>query len=174
MPFRSGLDLLRYRNQAVPLPFRVALSVVEDRNYREPHNRFPYNMLRNVALRKCEADYVFAADVDFVPFPMFSSKLLRERLKDLRVHTGSPNVLVIAAFEQVEKAEGLQGSATSAPVLDKSLLQKQVDNGDIIGFASAQYNAGHRCDHTAEFLRASQPYQASSRDETQMKRKRAL
>lgn len=45
----AGLDLLRLDGRPVPHADRVTLSVVEDRGYREP-NRFPFNLLRNVAV----------------------------------------------------------------------------------------------------------------------------
>ena len=51
-----GLDLLTYRGQGPPAPERITLSIVEDFNYRAPLNRFPYNVLRNVALKGCTAE----------------------------------------------------------------------------------------------------------------------
>ena len=65
----EGMALLRYRGRPPPSGERITLTLVEDRGYRKPHNRFPYNVLRNAALRGCTAEYVMAADVDFVPFP---------------------------------------------------------------------------------------------------------
>ena len=43
--------------------------------------------------------YVMAADVDFVPYPPRPSAALRRDLERLNVREGSPNVLVLAAFE---------------------------------------------------------------------------
>jgi hypothetical protein len=85
-----------------PAPERISLSIVEDRGYRAPFNRFPYNVLRNLALRGCRADFVMAADVDFVPYPANPSAMLRRSLTELDVRPGSTNVLVLAAFEEVD------------------------------------------------------------------------
>jgi len=173
---RLGPDLLVHQGRKPPLEQRIALSVVEvfclfcvgfqltlmisstirvrqDRGYRAPLNRFPYNVLRNVALSRCNVDYVMAVDVDFVPFPAPSpSELLRHHLSQLDVRAGSPNVLVLAAFEQVET------SSSALVGLDKPHLRELVLSGDIIGFASAVYDAGHRCDHVDRFFSATSAY----------------
>lgn len=46
---------------------------------------------------------MFAADVDFVPFPERPSARLRRWITELDVRPGSPNVLVVAAFEQARQ-----------------------------------------------------------------------
>ena len=198
----EGINLLRYRGALPPAPQRIALSIVEDRNYRAPLNRFPYNVLRNLALKGCTAEYVMAADVDFVPYGGSSgrpSAALRESLTALDVRAGSMNVLVLAAFEEVRTTppEMLGDSGGTAPPpnasapfaagaalgstasgrrlstetrqqqrlgllpgggggggggvphmhLDKATLRAHVRAGDIVGFASREYDAGHRCDH---------------------------
>ena len=100
----AGINLLRYHGQLPPALQRITLSIVEDRGYRFPYNRFPYNVLRNIALEGCTADYVMAADVDFVPYAAVGrrpSAMLRRSLASLDVRDGSPNVLVLAAFEEV-------------------------------------------------------------------------
>ena len=56
--------MLSYRGRLPPAPRRLALTIVEDRGYRKPRNRFPYNMLRNAALSRCEAEYVAAVDAE--------------------------------------------------------------------------------------------------------------
>ena len=45
-----------------------------------------------------------AADVDFVPYPPRPSAALRRDLERLNVREGSPNVLVLAAFEALKAA----------------------------------------------------------------------
>lgn len=55
-----GLSILHYRGQPPVAPERLTLTLVEDRGYRQPHNRFPYNVLRNAALRGCTAECVIA------------------------------------------------------------------------------------------------------------------
>ena len=79
---RDGIELLRYRGRLPPAPQRITLTIVEDRHYRSPHNRFPYNVLRNAALDGCTAPYVMAADVDFVPHPPRPSAILRRALTE--------------------------------------------------------------------------------------------
>ena len=39
----QGLEVLSYRGRLPPAPRRLALTIVEDRGYRKPRNRFPYN-----------------------------------------------------------------------------------------------------------------------------------
>ena len=181
----QGLDVLAYQGRGVPAPERVTLTVIEDRGYRAPRNRFPYNMLRNAALRGCEAEYVLAADVDFVPMPSRPSRMLRAHLAALDVRAGSPAIAVLAAFEQVQltPAEAAAAAAASRdadadapstsgassspmagatraqpPALDVAQLRGMVRRGEAIGFASNVYEMGHKCDHTATFLGARAPY----------------
>lgn len=101
----EGMELLKYKGRLPPAPQRITLSIVEDRGYRAPNNRFPYNVLRNVALEGCTSDYVMAADVDFVPYPTRPSAALRRALVELNVRDGAKNVLVLAAFEEGLNAE---------------------------------------------------------------------
>ena len=228
----EGLGVLRYRGKYPPATERITLSIVEDKGYRAPLNRFPYNVLRNTALRGCTADYVLAADVDFVPFPPRPSANLRRSLRELDVREGASNVLVLAAFEAVDHAVGLSDAQDSAqpegdqsqlhdkgfvaagsrsgiaaaapgrrlsalesnssspsglgpsedrdisryledrdisglsglgpsedPYLDKAKLLSSVRANTIVGFASREYDAGHRCDHVHTFLQATAPYE---------------
>ena len=48
---------------------KLTLTVVEDRNYRAPRNRFPLNLLRNVAIEAAPAELILVLDVDFVVHP---------------------------------------------------------------------------------------------------------
>ena len=153
----QGLEVLSYRGRLPPAPRRLALTIVEDRGYRKPRNRFPYNMLRNAALSRCEAEYVAAVDVDFVPFPARPSERLRRALVDEGVRAGSPNVLVLAAFEQVEKTSG----GAALPTLDKGRLVDLVKAGELIPFASREYDLGHRCDHIDRFLGEPRSYEVA-------------
>ena len=233
----EGLGVLRYRGKYPPATERITLSIVEDKGYRAPLNRFPYNVLRNTALRGCTADYVLAADVDFVPFPPRPSTNLRRSLRELDVREGASNVLVLAAFEAVDHAVGPSDAQDSAqyarsqahatlgaampegdqsqlhdkgfvaagsrsgiaaaapgrrlsalesnssspsglgpsedrdisglsglgpsedPYLDKAKLLSSVRANTIVGFASREYDAGHRCDHVHTFLQATAPYE---------------
>ena len=174
----EGIGLLRYHGVLPLSPQRITLSIVEDRGYRSPHNRFPYNVLRNIALEGCISDYVMAADVDFVPYPLRPSAILRKALVEHDVRDGARNVLVLAAFEEVEqprksaqsRANATDPTATypkptgrrlalSRPAgLDKAELVRRVRAGQIVGFASREYDAGHRCDHVNTFLMTSASY----------------
>jgi len=160
----QGMHVLAYQGRPVPAPERVTLTIIEDQGYRSPANRFPYNMLRNAALRGCEAEYVMAADVDFVPLPARPSQTLRRHLAALEVRAGSPTAVVLAAFEQVEldgqmpKTVLPHAASGQAPALDKVQLQAMVASGEAIGFASNVYEMGHKCDRAANFFSASQPY----------------
>ena len=125
--------------------------------------------------------------------------MLRRALRELRVAEGEKNVLVIAAFEEVEHnpkwlqqqlqqqnrtggaADGDASAAAAAAAaspppppppppplpkrnasagapLDKAELLRRVSSGDIVGFASREYDAGHRCDHVQTFLQAHAPF----------------
>lgn len=144
---------------ARPGPQLLARLHAQDIGYRASANRFPYNLLRNAALARCEADYVFAADVDFVPYPAQPSARLRRWLTELDVAAGSPNVLVVAAFEQV----GAQPSVEAAASMTKRDLIEFSRSGDVISFASATYESGHVCDEPATFLATEAPYETSYR-----------
>ena len=61
-----GVRLLHLDGRPPPLPARLALTVVRNEGYTSPHNRFPFNMLRNRAVAGCEAGAVLVVDVDFV------------------------------------------------------------------------------------------------------------
>ena len=116
----EGINLLKYHGELPRAPQRITLSIVEDRGYRSPYNRFPYNVLRNVALEGCTAEYVMAADVDFVPFSSIGtspSANLRRSLNELNVRDGAKNVLVLAAFEEVDARQGIDSREGKPSVL---------------------------------------------------------
>ena len=54
-------------NELPPAPGRLILSFVDDVGYRWPNDRFPTNMLRNIASAACseEMDVILTLDVDF-------------------------------------------------------------------------------------------------------------
>ena len=100
-----GFDLLQFDGRPVPHADLMTLSVVEDRSYRAPRNRFPFNLLRNVAVSASVADFVCLVDVDFVTYPQPSpvcaschaATLLRKWLPLLRL---TPHLaLVLPAFD---------------------------------------------------------------------------
>ena len=65
----AGFRLLELDGRAVPHKEQLTLSVVEDRGYRKPRSRFPFNLLRNIAVDAAPVDYVCLVDVDFVLYP---------------------------------------------------------------------------------------------------------
>ena len=63
---RAGAALLHLDGVAPARPERIRLTLVRDEGYRRPHNRFPFNLMRNAALRQCPTTYALLIDVDFV------------------------------------------------------------------------------------------------------------
>ena len=156
-----GFELLRLEGTPVPHEGLLTLSVVEDRGYRTPRNRFPFNLLRNVAVSASVADFVCLVDVDFVAYPAPSlgcaecaaAAKLRRWLPVLRV---TPHLaLVLPAFDL--KPGG--GAEPPEPELrTKRDLAERVAAGRAEPFAFAQYPMGHACDRSARWLHADAPY----------------
>ena len=71
--------------RAVPYQEQLTLSIVEDRGYRQPANRFPFNLLRNIASDGCPAstDAVLLLDANF--------ELCVTWRKRLAIDTSTPN-----------------------------------------------------------------------------------
>ena len=66
-----GLRLIHLDGAPPPYEEKITLSVVEDRGYRLPNaGRFPFNLLRNVAVSAAPSDFVCLVDVDFVIHPL--------------------------------------------------------------------------------------------------------
>lgn len=101
----AGFRLLEHSGRPVPHADMLTLSVVEDRSYRQPQSRFPFNLLRNIAVAAAPTDFIALVDVDFVAYPQrrpgcascHAAARLRLWLPLLRL---SPNLaLVMPAFD---------------------------------------------------------------------------
>jgi hypothetical protein len=168
----AGFQLLRHRGQPVPYESLLTLSVVEDRKYRFPRSRFPYNMLRNIAISASPVDFVCLVDVDFVlhpqPHPGASERAaeragtaaarsavarLRRWLPLLRL---TPHLaLVIPAFDATGTEAGLE---LDGGVHGKKAIGQLLRSGKAETFAHSQYPLGHACDNVSRWLGTSEPF----------------
>ena len=179
----EGFRLLRLDGRAVPHAELLTLSVVEDRNYRKPHNRLPFNLLRNVAVAQAVSDLVCLVDVDFVIYPQpdpgcpscHAAARLRRWLPLLRF---TPNLaLVLPAFDSAPTTPASsapspagfrdgemhtdEGRVLAEPmdgVRSKRDVATRVRRGLAEPFAFTQYPMGHACDDSKRWLRATEPY----------------
>ena len=157
-----GFDLLKLEGQPMPHADMLTLSVVEDRGYRQPLNRFPFNLLRNVAVAASPVDFVCLVDVDFVAYPLptpscatcHAAARLRRWLPLLRL---TPHLaLVLPAFEA--RASSTEGAAAMRRVRSKRDVAARVRGGLAEAFAFSQYPLGHACDEASRWLSERRPY----------------
>ena len=166
---RAGAALLHLDGVAPARPERIRLTLVRDEGYRRPHNRFPFNLMRNAALRQCPTTYALLIDVDFV----LSSRAalgpdgvldaMRRLAAELARRPGAAYVL--PAFEVLDAAPATAtatatAAATAAAaandsevVRSKADLRRLVRGGRAISFAQQQYASGHKCDDAPRWLR---------------------
>ena len=158
----AGFRLLELNDQPVPHAERMALSVVADRSYRAPRRRFPFNLLRNIAVSASPADFVCLVDVDFVAYPQrqpgcpgcHAAAKLRRWLPLLRL---SPHLaLVLPAFDSNPTVPS--AAAAMRALSGKRSLRQLVRRGAAETFAYRQYPLGHQCDDSARWLSSSSPY----------------
>ena len=112
----------------------------------------PVNYLRNVALEQAAAagaDYVFLADIDFLPSPGMAASLATSAAALL---AGRPRrALVVPALETHDyRPDGLP--ATKAEVV------KRLDLGRLATFRQDDWPAGHRATNFPRWRAATQPY----------------
>jgi len=179
---RAGAALLHLDGVAPARPERIRLTLVRDEGYRRPHNRFPFNLMRNAALRQCPTTYALLIDVDFV----LSSRAalgpdgvldaMRRLAAELARRPGAAYVL--PAFEVLDAAPATAtatataaatatataaAAATAAAndsevVRSKADLRRLVRGGLAISFAQQQYASGHKCDDAPRWLRTRKTY----------------
>lgn len=120
--------------------------------------RFPFNLLRNLALNLCVAPYVLILDVDFVPYPIGRAYELLAALvgsssassaKDHR-----PRVFVLPAFEMLTRRH-------SSP--DKRTIRALVAAGKAVPFGDARgtreaWEPAHACTQTGRWLNSSRTF----------------
>ena len=154
-----GFGMLRLDGRSVPHAELLTLSIVEDRGYRSPANRFPFNLLRNVAVSAAAADFVCLVDVDFVAYPQpmpgcaecHAAARLSRWVPLLRM---APHLaLVLPAFDAVVGS----GTAMGA-VRNKRDVAQAVRTGAAEAFAFTQYPLGHACDNSSRWLASRAPY----------------
>ena len=161
-----GFRLLELADgKPVPYQEQLTLSVVEDRGYRQPANRFPFNLLRNIAVANAPSDYVLLVDVDFLVYPprrpgpkgcaeCHAAARLRRWLPMMRL---TPHLaLVLPAFDASERRAGAK--ATLSGIATKRALGRLVRRGVAEGFAHVQYPLGHACDNASRWLSSSEPF----------------
>ena len=169
----AGFKLLELDGRPVPHKEQLTLSVVEDRGYRYPKSRFPFNLLRNIAVDAAPVDFVCLVDVDFVIYPQrrpggnggqsgggsgtqSAAKLLQRWLPLLRL---TPHLaLVLPAFDANSAQEGATDRMVG--VSSKRHLSRMMRNGHAEGFAHSQYPLGHRCDNATRWLHSERPFLA--------------
>lgn len=163
----SGFRLLDLDDGRKPVPYleQLTLSVVEDRGYRWPRNRFPFNLLRNIAVANAPSDYVVLVDVDFIVHPprrpgpngcsaCHAAARLRRWLPMMRL---TPHLaLVIPAFDSSERTPGAQEALSS--IATKRALARLFRRGSAEVFAVHQYPLGHACDNASRWLSSSEPF----------------
>ena len=121
--------------------------------------RFPFNLLRNVALSRCTERRVLVVDVDFVPHP--ADEALPQRLSALSL---APNeALVLPAFEPT--ARWVAGHAAGLPaVMSKIDLRALVSSGGMVSFGDPSgtrdaWRAGHLCTKSGRWLNHSKSHE---------------
>jgi len=118
--------------------------------------RFPFNMLRNVALSRCIEDHVLIVDVDFVPMPLPRAST---SLRQLVAAKGRGLVaVVLPAFEALST-----GPLNSIGNLKKNQLREHVRRGSIVPFGSKggtreEWLPAHSCTETMRWLETSHSY----------------
>lgn len=102
-------------------------------------NSYPYNVLRNMAMREAESDYVLALDVDFVTegYPRLV-ELVRENNK-VREALHSNRLLVLPAFENTKV-----GAEAVAIPQSKADVIKMVEVGLVTPFEMHVFPPGHK------------------------------
>ena len=118
--------------------------------------RFPFNMLRNVALSRCIEDHVLIVDVDFVPMPLPRASA---SLRQLAAAKGPGLVaLVLPAFEALPT-----GPHNSTLSLKKQQLREAVRRGNIVPFGSKggtreEWLPAHSCTQSLRWLETTSSY----------------
>eukprot|EP00322_Chrysochromulina_rotalis_P028009 CAMPEP_0115868478 /NCGR_PEP_ID=MMETSP0287-20121206/21316_1 /TAXON_ID=412157 /ORGANISM="Chrysochromulina rotalis, Strain UIO044" /LENGTH=336 /DNA_ID=CAMNT_0003323139 /DNA_START=1 /DNA_END=1011 /DNA_ORIENTATION=- len=138
---------------------RLRAVLVEDSGFSCPP-RFPFNMLRNLALGACVAPHVFVVDVDFVPQPMGRAYEFLAALVMNPSYIAQPRVIVVPAFEMTTQQRHVAG---------KRALRELVQRGEAVVFGDASgtreaWAPGHVCTKTWQWLNSSSTYRVGHCD----------
>ncbi|KAL1520288.1 hypothetical protein AB1Y20_021880 [Prymnesium parvum] len=124
---------------------RVRVVLVDNPGFDCPP-RFPFNLLRNVALSLCVEPFVLALDIDFVPLPLRTAySTLRAISSTLPLH--SNRAVVLPAFDLVRD----QPDDETTDVPDKRHVAQMLRSGALVPFGAAGgmrevWPAGHSCE----------------------------
>ena len=153
---QPSLQMLASPDGTLPVsPHRITLSLVDDEGYLSPHDRFPTNMLRNVATEGCprEADIVLVLDIDFqlcCGSPSDIALTLERHAEAVRAAEGMLGV-VIPAFEYTSNGLKWQpGESSGMPRIfaSKAQLLDQLHRGEVQLFQHDKWKTAHTCDAT--------------------------
>ena len=100
---------------------------------------YPYNILRNMAMREAETDYVLALDVDFVTEGYQRLVRLVRENKEVMQALHSSRLLVLAAFENTAA-----GAEANAIPRSKADVVKMVEDGLVTPFELKWWPPGHK------------------------------
>jgi Glycosyl-transferase for dystroglycan len=99
---------------------------------------YPYNVLRNLAMREAEADYILAVDVDFVVGDYDNLRALVRENEQVQKHLHSRRLLVLPAFENT--AKGLREEAVPKSKAD---IINMVAEDEVSPFEITFWTKGH-------------------------------
>lgn len=138
---------------------RMRMTLVENTGFACP-SRFPFNMLRNIALSRCVEPLVLIVDVDFVPMPARRAGVL---LRQLAATTGPHAAIVLPAFEAVGTSSPHESNAALANV-QKHELRELLRTGMVVPFGAEggtreQWLPAHSCTQTDRWLEATSPFE---------------
>lgn len=99
---------------------------------------FPYNILRNLAMREAETDYILAVDVDFITEGYERLQALVRENEQVKEALHSHRLLVLPAFENTKA-----GSEITAVPRSKDEVLRMVQEDLIAPFQIHMFSKGH-------------------------------
>ena len=150
-------EAIRVALSSFPRRKLLRVTLVENTGFDCPP-RFPFNLLRNIAVSRCTEQRVLVVDVDFVPHP--ADEALPRRLSALSL---APNeALVLPAFEPTARWVADHASGLPA-VMSKDALRALISSGDMVSFGDPTgtrdaWRPGHMCTKTGRWLNHSKAF----------------
>mmetsp|Transcript_37633 Transcript_37633/g.91591 ORF Transcript_37633/g.91591 Transcript_37633/m.91591 type:complete len:450 (+) Transcript_37633:13-1362(+) len=147
-----GIHVLATQLQALPAnPNRFSLTLVEDVGYLSPLDRFPTNLLRNVATEGCPSgsDAILMIDVDFEICCGAEEAIERSlnQYADAVRRSERSLSFVLPAFEFSPSAPG-----DLTHIRDKNHLNTLIKGGLVNVFQEAVAPSSHACDRATDWL----------------------